>query len=79
MRIFAENELRDYLQSRLRMMDAKIEGEADNYLLNVSAHQYVAHLVESFTVEPLEFCFEHAYVTTAEAMIPAEQQGMETR
>lgn len=51
---------------------ADINGQSDNYILNVNKTEYIAHLVDTYTISPVEIHSEQLSVSTEERMIPAE-------
>ncbi len=71
-RIFAERDLRDYLEQKKSTVIRSIESESDDYLLNVNETDYVEHKVTEAFVEPLEIHVEQIYASSSEQMIPAE-------
>src|SRR5450756_1095566 len=73
MRIFAEGDLTATLQGQLSKMQHEVDGEPKNRLLNVNEVEYVDYLVQTYTVNPLEFAWDDVTVTDREAMIPAER------
>ncbi len=71
-RIFAEQDLREYLEAfRQRTIDS-IESEKDDYLLNVNEDDYVAFKVSQAEIDPLEIHDDQIYASSSEQMIPAE-------
>lgn len=70
--IFAEKELRDYLEARKQAVISSIENERDDYLLNVNDLDYVGYKTEEAKVEPLEIHIDQIYASSSEQMIPAE-------
>ena len=52
---------------------AHIDGETEEYLLNVSEQEYLDYLVSEYQVYPLEVDFGHVEATDEEQMIPAEE------
>ena len=71
-RIFAEKELRDYLEARKNNVISSIESENDDYLLNVNEEDYMAFKVSEAQIEPLEIYDDKIYASSSEQMIPAE-------
>lgn len=71
-RIFAEKELRDYLEMRKQSVIASIESENDDYLLNVNENDYIEHKVSEAKIDPLEIHEDQIYASSSEQMIPAE-------
>lgn len=70
--IFAEKELRDYLEARKQAVISSIENERDDYLLNVNDLDYVGYKAEEAKVEPLEIHIDQIYASSSEQMITAE-------
>lgn len=70
--IFAEVELRNYLEGRKQSVISSIESENDDYLLNVNENDYINHKVEEATIESLEIHIDSIYASSSEQMIPAE-------
>lgn len=70
--IFAEKELRDYLETRRQTVITSIENERDDYLLNVNDLDYVSYKAAEAKVEPLEIHIDQIYASSSEQMIPAE-------
>jgi len=71
--IFAEQEASDFLERVKSSVRHTIESESDDYLLNVNEENYLDHLVDRFSIEPLKIDIDHVYVTSHEVEIPAEQ------
>jgi len=72
-RIFAEGELRDYLNSRLDQIRSEIHKESRNRLLNVDEEAYIDYLVEKYHVEDLIIDFSDVSVSDKEEMINASR------
>lgn len=72
MKIFYEQELDQYLESRKRALVGKIESEDSDYILNVDADKYVEYLVAEFSLADFVIDFDAIYVTREERMIRAE-------
>lgn len=70
--IFAEKDLRDYLEGRRSSVIHSIENEQDDYLLNVNESDYVRYKVDEALVDPLEIHVDQIYASSSEQMIPAE-------
>lgn len=71
-RIFAERELRDFLEERINSVISSIENESDSYLLNVNEEDYISYKKSEGLVEPLEISVDNLYVSSSEKMVPAE-------
>ena len=53
-KIFAEIDLRDYLEQKKSSIIHSIESESDDYLLNVNDSDYVRYKAHEALIEPLE-------------------------
>ena len=71
--IFAEKQLRDFLEQRKLSVIQSIQNEDDNYLLNVNENDYFKHKLSLAYVDPLQIHEEKIYASSSEQMIPAEQ------
>lgn len=71
-RIFAESDLRNYLEQRRSSVIHSIESENDDYLLNVNESDYVNHKADEALVDPLDIHIDQIYASSSEQMIPAE-------
>ncbi len=71
-RIFAERELRDFLEAAKANAARSIESEKDDYILNVNEDDYIAHRVSEAIVDNLEIHVDDIYASSSEQMIPAE-------
>ncbi|WP_024333390.1 hypothetical protein [Desulfotignum balticum] len=71
-KIFAERELRDYLQQIKSSVIQSIENENDDYLLNVNANDYIKHKLSEAHVEQLVIHQDQIYASSSEQMIPSE-------
>ena len=71
-RIFAEQDLRNYLENRRQTIISSIESENDDYLLNVNEQDYINHKVSEASVENLDIHTDKVYASSSEQMIPAE-------
>ncbi|ADD68237.1 conserved hypothetical protein [Denitrovibrio acetiphilus DSM 12809] len=70
--IFAEVELRDYLEQKKASIVDSIEKESDDYLLNVNEVDYIKYKTEEAKIEPLKIHVDQIYASSSEQMIPAE-------
>ena len=70
--IFAEMELRNYLEGIKQSVISSIESENDDYLLNVNENDYIKHKAAEATIESLEIHTDAVYASSSEQMIPAE-------
>ncbi|MBK8454312.1 MAG: hypothetical protein WAQ53_12360 [Thiofilum sp.] len=71
-RIFAEQELSVFLNTRKQNVIATIESENDDYLLNVNEIDYIKYKVSEAEVEPLIIHNDRIYVSSTEQMISGE-------
>ncbi|MCW9026583.1 MAG: hypothetical protein OQJ77_04635, partial [Thiovulaceae bacterium] len=71
-RIFAKQELRDYLENKKQSILSTIESENDDYLLNVNEDDYIQYKVSAAKVDTLEIHEDDIYASSSEQMIPAE-------
>lgn len=71
--VFWEKELNLLFNSRHQAMQAEINGQPDNYILNVNETEYVSYLVSRYSIENIELRFDEVFVSTYEKDIPAEQ------
>lgn len=71
-KIFAEKELREFLDERRHIVIAGIDNEEDNYLLNVNEADYINFKKSEGIIEPLEILVDNRYASSSEQMIPAE-------
>ena len=71
-RIFGEQELRSYLETKKDRVIANIGSETDDYILNVNETDYVTFKVSQAEVEEIAIHDEKVYASSSEQMIPAE-------
>ena len=71
--IFAEQDGSDYIGRIKSSINLAVRNETDDYLLNVNEENYLDHIVERFTIEPLDIHSGQLYASTYEASIPAER------
>lgn len=64
-KIFAERELRDYLQQIKSTVIQSIENENDDYLLNVNANDYIKHKLSEAHVEQLVIHQDKIYASSS--------------
>jgi hypothetical protein len=72
MKIFAEQELSEYLAANSNRLSAEVEAQSEDYILNVNETQFVNFLVSRYMVENLTLNIKDAFVSSAEKEIPAE-------
>lgn len=70
--IFAEQELREYLERNRVSVIQSIESESDDYLLNVNENDYVQHKSTGAYINPLVIHENQIYASSSEQIIPAE-------
>ncbi|CAK2646974.1 Restriction endonuclease type IV Mrr domain-containing protein [Vibrio crassostreae] len=70
--IFGEKELSRFLDAVKQNTLSSIESEKDDYILNVSETDYIAHKLSEAIIEPLEIHEDQIYASSSERMIPAE-------
>lgn len=72
-RIFAEHDFADVSRGLHEKLQATINSEDKNYLLNVNRTEYLSHIVSEFEISPLGLDFDNVSVSTSEQSIPAER------
>lgn len=77
MKIYAEDRLDNFLGSKIQEIKSRIEGESDDYILNVGEEQYIEHLKNEFTLEVPEIHVDQVYAGTYEKDIPGNRFPME--
>lgn len=73
MKIFAEHDLREFLEARLQQVAREVASEEPDRLLGMNETQYVEYLPAQAQVEPLAFDWAGCSVSDREEMIPAER------
>ena len=71
-RIFAEQELRNYLEVKIDRVLSSIGSEKDDYILNVNESDYISFKVSEAEVEEIVIYDDKLYASSSERMIPAE-------
>lgn len=71
-RIFGEQELSSYLQTKQNRVVSNITSEADDYILNVNETDYVNFKVSQAEAEEIVIYDDKVYASSSEQMIPAE-------
>jgi len=71
-RIFAEQELHNYLKNKKQSTLSSIESEDEDYLLNINEDDYIQYKVSEAKIDILEIYEDDIYVSSSEQMIPAE-------
>lgn len=72
-KIFYGEPLDDYVARRVEGLKSKVHGETASYLLNVDETVYIAHLVDTFEIDPLVIHFDQISASSREEMIPAHR------
>ena len=70
--IFAEEELRAFLEHKAHAVLSGIEQEKDDYLLNVNEDDYLQFKTAAMSVDEVIIHGEHIHASSAERMIPAD-------
>ena len=70
MKIFAENDLLDHLDSLLADLKRTVLSEDKNRLLNINETQYIDYIVNRYTLEPLKLHLEKVHVSDYESIVP---------
>ncbi|WP_078549315.1 hypothetical protein [Litchfieldia alkalitelluris] len=65
-RIFHEGELYSYLRQREVTIRETIYNANEDYILNVNETEYIDHLYDELSLEPINFDFENAYAEQVE-------------
>jgi hypothetical protein len=68
-RIFAEQELRHYLDSLLADLAHTVNAEEKNKLLNVNEADFVEYLVSEYELEPITLHMDEVHISDREAMV----------
>jgi len=69
--IFAEEELRAYLEHKAHEVLSGIEQEKNDYLLNVNEDDYVRFKVAAMSIDKVIIHDDHIHASPSERMIPA--------
>lgn len=69
MRIFAENELRQYLNNLLARTQQIIHSEDKNRILSINETEYIDNIISSYTLEPITFQREQLKVSDREEYV----------
>jgi len=70
--IFQGNSASAVLVAYKKSAFLKINGEEEDYILNVNKDEYIEHLVDEYSVRPLELHKDQLFVSTTTEEIPAE-------
>lgn len=71
-RAFSEYDGFSLIERQKQSIVAAVNNQSDDYILNVNKAEYIAHLVSTYTIHPLEIHADQLSVSTEERMIPAE-------
>ena len=71
MDLFSEQELTHYLENIYSLVKIEIDGDPENYILNVNETDYIEHLRSVYSVNNIEFHKDAIYASSEEADIPA--------
>lgn len=72
-KVFNEHELSDYLVQNTNKIQSPINSKSEDYILNINETKYINHLINQFTVEPINIDFENIFSDPPyEKQIPAE-------
>ncbi len=69
--IFRSTNLSEFLGDIFKKIQSKIDGETEDYILNVNESEYVNYLTKTFKVDFPEILFDNAYVDSYEADVSA--------
>lgn len=70
MKIFAENDLTEHLDSLLADLRRTVQSEDKNRILNVNESEYIEYLVSQYTLEPIKLHLDEVHVSDHEKMVP---------
>src|SRR5262245_14963199 len=73
MHLFAERDLREYLEARLAQAREAVERTSDDELLATDEHQLVDRLVGQHVLERLVLGCEDVHAVPSHRMVPAEE------
>lgn len=73
MKIFAEADLREFLDKRLQELIREVHAEDKNRLLNANETEYISYLAAKYHIDPIVFDWEAISVSDHEEMIRAEK------
>lgn len=69
---FSEYDGLSLIENQKQKIISDINGQPDNYVLNVNKTEYIAYLVNQYMICPIDIHTEQMSVSTEERMIPAE-------
>lgn len=70
---FSEYDGYSLIEGQRSAIGGAIKAEKDDYILNVNREEYIQHLVEEFSIPPIDIYKDKLTVSTHEEMIPAER------
>lgn len=70
--IFSGGRISDIFQRHYDSIKATIEGESENYILNVNETEYIEHLESKYKLSVPEIHFDQVYADSYEGDVPAE-------
>jgi len=71
-KIFGTGSIRDKFSNSFQRAKSIIEGENEDYILNVNQTEYISHLTNKFQKEVPEILFDEVYADSYEDDVPAE-------
>jgi hypothetical protein len=71
-KIFSKGNIQEIFHTSFKNIVSAIEGEDENYLLNVNEQNYIEHLANKYNFDCPEIHYEKVYVDSYEGDIPAE-------
>lgn len=60
------------IENQKQRIISEIQSQKDNYILNVNRTEYINYLISKYRIAPIKIHNDQLYVSTYEAMIPAE-------
>jgi len=70
---FSEYDGFSMIEQQREAIGTEINSQSDDYILNVNREEYIAHLVSTFRIDPIEIHRDQLTVSTREELIPAER------
>lgn len=72
-KVFNEHQLSDYLVQNTNKIQSLINSKLEDYILHINETKYINHLINQFTVKPINIDFENIFSDPPyEKQIPAE-------
>ncbi len=83
-KIFGEQDIHVFNQNRLAQIRSQIEGQKDDYILNVSETEFINFLVEQYSIKEIEIDWDKRFASVKDAFIcrkvdPDWGQGQEIK